>query len=636
VAALVPILAVFALRLFLIRRHAFDPDEFQHLHGAWCIAKGLVPYRDYFDHHTPWLHFFLAPFLAFFSVDTSPAAAESFIVLARAWMWAFAGLALALTYVLGRSWEGPAVGWTATLLLSTSVMFLDKTLEVRPDVPAVAFLIGSWAALLRGVRSPDPGTRAWVGFAESGFLLGVALLCTQKALFVLPATGAWLAWYVLERGEASRAERLRHAFVHAGAVLAPILVILAVFAAQHALGAFVESNLLVNLRWPVRFSAEPRLRMLWSDNRLLVLLAFAGLAVASVRLLREPPPRAGRALVPLQALGLGVGAFVIPVPTAQYFVMLLPLAALLAAGTVVELMRSAARLPAPRARVAAVVAAVAVVVAFSVRPMRIIAGILQPGHTKVQDQLDRLRYVLTHTDPRDTVLDGFSGLGVFRPHAYFYYFLHDEIRTLLAGRGLGRLLTELRDGTVAPDFVVADRDVLELPAEVTAFLRDNYVPAGMPPLWVRRVRWLDDAGGWLDLGEGPTDALAGRGWSAPERDATRTFRRARGRRSTVRLPVRQPGACRQLLVHARALGAPATVQLAINGRSLGVLRLSAEWADQPVALAGAGLRRGVNTLELTYDASDPSAAPIAVDGLQLQCGRGSGESRPAPNATGGR
>jgi hypothetical protein len=527
------------------------------------------------------------------------------------------------------------VGWTATLLLSTSVMFLDKTLEVRPDVPAVAFLLGSWAALLRGIRSPHPGTRAWVGFAQSGFLLGVALLCTQKALFVLPATGAWLAWYVLERGEAPRAQRLRHALVHAGAVLAPILVILAVFAAQQALGAFVESNLLVNLRWPVRFSAEPRLRMLWSDNRLLVLLALAGLAAASVRLLREPPPRASLALVPVQALGLAAGVFVIPVPTAQYFVMLLPLAALLAAEIVVGIIRSVARLPGPRARVAAVVAVVAVVVAFSVRPLRIMAGILQPGHTKVQDQLDRLRYMVANTDPRDTVLDGFSGLGAFRPHAYFYYFLHDEIRTLLAGRALGRLLAELRDGTVAPDFVVADRDVLGLPAEVVAFLRDNYVPSGMAPLWVRRVRWLDRRG-WLDLGEGPTDALAGRGWSAPERDATRTFRLARGRRSTVRLPVRQPGACRQLLVHARALDAPAAVQVGINGRSLGVLRLSAEWADHAVSLAGSGLRRGVNTLELTYDASDPSTAPIAVDSLRLQCGRGSGESRPAPNPADGR
>ena len=41
---------------------AFDPDEFQHSHAAWCVFRGMLPYRDFFEHHTPWYYYALAPF----------------------------------------------------------------------------------------------------------------------------------------------------------------------------------------------------------------------------------------------------------------------------------------------------------------------------------------------------------------------------------------------------------------------------------------------------------------------------------------------------------------------------------------------------------------------------------------------
>ena len=182
------ILGTFLIRVALVRRHAFDPDEFQHLHGAWSIANGLLPYRDYFEHHTPWLHFFLAAFVGFFEVETSARAAEAFVFFARGWMCVFSALALALTFRLGRVLGGDATAWVATAILGLTVMFLDKTLEIRPDVPGVAFLLGSWLALLSALGGGLSAHRTRVAFATSGWLLGTALLCTQKVLFTLPAT----------------------------------------------------------------------------------------------------------------------------------------------------------------------------------------------------------------------------------------------------------------------------------------------------------------------------------------------------------------------------------------------------------------------------------------------------------------
>ena len=41
--------------------HAFDDDEFQHAHIAWLLWKGVVPYRDFFEHHSPLYHLLVCP-----------------------------------------------------------------------------------------------------------------------------------------------------------------------------------------------------------------------------------------------------------------------------------------------------------------------------------------------------------------------------------------------------------------------------------------------------------------------------------------------------------------------------------------------------------------------------------------------
>src|SRR5262245_41357830 len=40
----------------------FENDEFTHLHQAWCIGQGMLPYRDFYFGHFPLFHFLAAPF----------------------------------------------------------------------------------------------------------------------------------------------------------------------------------------------------------------------------------------------------------------------------------------------------------------------------------------------------------------------------------------------------------------------------------------------------------------------------------------------------------------------------------------------------------------------------------------------
>jgi len=58
-------------RLKLLHVRGFNPDEFEHLHASWLVASGHLPYRDFFEHHTPGLYYLLAPPLRALDVEGS-------------------------------------------------------------------------------------------------------------------------------------------------------------------------------------------------------------------------------------------------------------------------------------------------------------------------------------------------------------------------------------------------------------------------------------------------------------------------------------------------------------------------------------------------------------------------------------
>ena len=41
-----------------------DGDELEHVHSAWYVLNGALPYVDFFEHHHPLLWYLLAPALA--------------------------------------------------------------------------------------------------------------------------------------------------------------------------------------------------------------------------------------------------------------------------------------------------------------------------------------------------------------------------------------------------------------------------------------------------------------------------------------------------------------------------------------------------------------------------------------------
>jgi hypothetical protein len=146
-------------RIPLIPVRFFDPDELEHSHAAWSVFKGLLPYRDFFEHHTPWYYFGLSPFFRWFAVDQSFDSARRFLLFARGVSLALTGLSAALVFHIGRLGANRRVGLLAALFLVGQPVLLQKTLEIRPDVLALPFFLGGLWFLLRGLLETTGNVR---------------------------------------------------------------------------------------------------------------------------------------------------------------------------------------------------------------------------------------------------------------------------------------------------------------------------------------------------------------------------------------------------------------------------------------------------------------------------------------------
>jgi hypothetical protein len=94
-------------------------------------------------------------------------------------------------------------------------------------------------------------------------------------------------------------------------------------------------------------------------------------------------------------------------------------------------------------------------------------------------QLARLRYVFENTKPTDVVMDGWEGTGVFRPHAFYYFFLHGELVDRLPREQVDAYLDALESGRIRPRLIAMDENLVALGSRFLRFVKRNYVRRDM-------------------------------------------------------------------------------------------------------------------------------------------------------------
>ncbi len=538
VAGMVLLIATFAPRLWLLRTRSFDPDELEHLHASWLLSRGQLLYRDYFEHHTPVLYFLLAPSFAFFEVETGFAEARAMMIFGRRLMCILAGLSLLLVLGLGWRWRDWRIGLVGAVFASSMITVLKKSLEIRPDVPCMVFWSASLVLVVHAIRQPDAGAgRArWFLFG-SGILLGLAVLTTQKMLFAFPGFALVMLWYLVDwRSHGTFFIRFHNTLWQLAGFALPIAATLGYFAWRDGLWEFVEFNLLLNLRVANHFPPYGTIRTVLSQDPTILGLGLLGCMRAGVGMFKEAAFRRGDFVLVINTAGLIFGLFLLPQPYRQYFLTFLPLLGLLAAAALVDaadyllLRRRHAASRAWRSRAVTIAGTLVVLTGFGLwwsmtSPdyavdlcVEVLVAVCALGLALIPISLGRggpalalvlllwsiyplnqihaafawdnrrqlaiLRYVLENTTPQETVMDGWSGIGVFRPHAWFYWFPHGDIHPMLTPDQRQQLLDDLRSGRIAPKLVNLDASVRAISPEVKEFFVKHYEPVGL--LSIRR------------------------------------------------------------------------------------------------------------------------------------------------------
>jgi len=468
VFVLVAIAVLLIARIPLIPIRFFDPDEFQHAHAAWSVFKGLVPYRDFFEHHTPWYYFALSPFFHWFQVDQSFASATHFLYFARGLSLALTLLSVVLVFLVARLGSNRKVGLLAGLFLAGQPVLIQKTLEIRPDVLALPFFLGGLWFLLRGLPKEEnaaPASRRLPSFLGGGLCLGAAIMCTQKMLFVLPGAFAALGLWVLTSRQWRLLGRSLAVLAALVGVAIPVAFTWGGFALHGGGGQFIRNNFLLNAKW--RMHSNEYLLVTLQTSWPILLLCLLGAAVSMVRLYRSRERYYGDVLLLGTLGGLIAGILVVPAAYRQYYIPPLTIACLFAAKGLSFLLE----LVQERARARLLVYALVPLLVWPVVDLaRSFAG-------QDERQTARLRYVFEHTGPTDQVLDGWLGTGVFRPHPLYYFFMHGELRAMLSQKDIDVCVDALESGRVRPKLVALDDELPALGARFVRFVLKNYVSA---------------------------------------------------------------------------------------------------------------------------------------------------------------
>lgn len=141
----------------------------------WLTAQGLVPYKDFFDHHGPLLYYLFAPFTKDLTLGT----------MQIVYFVAKGSIFFLLTIIFARNFNRLSVLWG--LLYGTLFLF-----AVSPNILWYEHLITIFLVLAYMVH-----TTGAIGQKEelTGFMVAMATLCKPTALiFIIPFLIAYRSW----------------------------------------------------------------------------------------------------------------------------------------------------------------------------------------------------------------------------------------------------------------------------------------------------------------------------------------------------------------------------------------------------------------------------------------------------------
>jgi hypothetical protein len=468
------ILLALAIRVPLLFNAGLAEDETEHLHAAWAVAHGQVPYRDFWQPHTPLFYYLMAPVFALLGEDLR------IVYVARGLMLLCLLLTLLQLYRIAKRCFDGLTGLLAILLLSYLWLWWTASYDIRPDIPQTLLILVSLSYFMRAWEGRRRGE-----FLAAGALMGIAWWLLLKTLFPLAGLiGLFGVSAGLRRSAAATRESLTNVALFLTGFAIPMALGAILLWGAGAWPAFVRWVLIGSFRSPERFSALSKMDAGVHSAFFALALVGAGLTVA--RMLRARAVDEVR-LAPLLAgtVTAAVYLFLMPAPYSQSALPFLPLAAMYAADVVRRILARALApgtpgepvvpLGASRRRLAWAALAALLLAGACVPPLRTLLRTMPPLHDQWADGRALIRHVLAITSPGDSIFDVYRYY-LFRPHATYYYRLADVILMWLQSGYIpeSKIINDLV--RTHCKVVIFSRPLRRLPPNLFAYLRSHYVP----------------------------------------------------------------------------------------------------------------------------------------------------------------
>ena len=212
------LLAVLGLRILYAWHFRIDSDEPQHLHVVWAWSRGLLPYRDVFDNHTPLFQALCAPLFRALGVRAD------ILLPMRAAMIPIFAATIWCVWKIARSFCTPRLAlWTAVLAALWPPFFFTS-IEFRTDELWALVWLLTLTVLVTGKLS---AARLFC----AGLLLGAAFCVSMKSsLYAAALVFALGALLIFRRAAGERTDGRRigqgACCAVAGVLLMPALVVL--------------------------------------------------------------------------------------------------------------------------------------------------------------------------------------------------------------------------------------------------------------------------------------------------------------------------------------------------------------------------------------------------------------------------
>ena len=375
------------------------PDEFEHVHSAWYITAGYRPYTDFFQLHHPLLWYFLAPFLRVFGCSVHT------VLILRMVMFLFAmGIAYSTYLISQRMSLSKDAGLFSVILLLSVVMFVERAIEIRPDVPQVFFGMISIYALMRYFQSKN-----LKDIVIAAITCSLSFMFLQKTIFLLIAYAGIFAFRFL-KGQTS----LRPLLWFSVSFCLPLSFFLtSVVLMSGSLRAYYITTVALNIdRSLVSFSPFVNVKAALVLNCLFWMLAFFSLAYTLVS------KRMSEDMKLLTFIGatLLFSVFLVKHPYEQYFMQAIPLLSVVIGGSFDSLQRKYNLTEAQKLTVVLVVIAIPILW-LSFLGLRNTNG----------GQLEKANYVLRNSGESDLIYDGSNQFNLYRRDLHYFWYNFEKL-----------------------------------------------------------------------------------------------------------------------------------------------------------------------------------------------------------------